>query len=320
MTTMKHLIRLSLLTAVSLFFSQYSFAQSVVSEMFIVPVDADGNVAFDGSDFSEKIQMTANSDGSFSVSGCQISNGFYFLGQSDSAGTLYAISSWAVNPPVEIGPNPLSITTSSAKNYIKVTSSDYDIMFTPRTVSGAGMNTFTITPSSEAARYPDTIYLTSGTTSDKNIAVSGTDGVYTYTFDGNLSAFKISYEPSNTYATFIYGPVDASQVALHTGKKIAIERAANTGLSFSYTSDLSDASTDNPKTTLTVSLREGDQYVMVGNGEVTSIDSVEVDSSDAPFEIYTISGTKVGALQLSQLSPGLYIVKQGSDVKKIIIR
>ena len=53
--------------------------------------------------------------------------------------------------------------------------------------------------------------------------------------------------------------------------------------------------------------------------EVAAIDAVipDIDNSNAPVEIYDLSGRKVNT---QQLNPGIYIRRQGSEVTKILVR
>ena len=51
----------------------------------------------------------------------------------------------------------------------------------------------------------------------------------------------------------------------------------------------------------------------------TGIDNVTVDSDeDAPCEIYDLRGVKVGD-NIESLTPGLYIIRNGNEVKKIAV-
>ena len=52
-------------------------------------------------------------------------------------------------------------------------------------------------------------------------------------------------------------------------------------------------------------------------GQQSGIESVAVDSTDAPVEYFRIDGTQVSA---DRLVPGVYIVRQGKNVSKTIIR
>ena len=48
-----------------------------------------------------------------------------------------------------------------------------------------------------------------------------------------------------------------------------------------------------------------------------SIESVGADNADAPVEVYTLGGVKVGD-SLNGLQKGIYIVKQGNKVQKVL--
>lgn len=58
-------------------------------------------------------------------------------------------------------------------------------------------------------------------------------------------------------------------------------------------------------------------YVSVTEG-TTNIENLTVDSTDAPVEIYTLGGAKV-ADSTDRLPAGIYIVRQGISVRKIVV-
>lgn len=49
----------------------------------------------------------------------------------------------------------------------------------------------------------------------------------------------------------------------------------------------------------------------------SSVTSVGADVSNAPVEVYTLGGVKVGS-SLNGLQKGIYIIKQGGTVKKVM--
>ena len=51
--------------------------------------------------------------------------------------------------------------------------------------------------------------------------------------------------------------------------------------------------------------------------EVAYVTSVGADVSNAPVEVYTLGGVKVGS-SLNGLQKGIYIIKQGGTVKKVM--
>lgn len=53
-----------------------------------------------------------------------------------------------------------------------------------------------------------------------------------------------------------------------------------------------------------------------GNG-AAAIDGIEADNTDAPVEFYNLNGVRVNG---DSLAPGIYIRRQGNDVKKILVR
>ncbi|MCM1032909.1 MAG: hypothetical protein NC405_04050 [Odoribacter sp.] len=292
-------------------------AQTTVSEMYIIPVDAYGNPSFDGEDFTDKITMTAAPDGTFSVTGCDIEYGFYFLGQSDKTGSLYSLNSWAVNPPVQIGPNPAIITTSSSKNYIRVSSGSYDIKFIQRSISGEGFHTFTISATDEETEYPSEIYLITDTSPSQCIAVSGKNGIYNYDYSQGLSAFKISYEPSGDYTSFIYGPINATDASLTLDRETWVALGKNTDTSFEYTVIAREDPFSAPPLILTISVVPDNQYVLLHEDDISGITGIDKDEACTHAEFYTISGTQINE---KDLTPGIYIKKQGNHTSKHIIR
>lgn len=48
-----------------------------------------------------------------------------------------------------------------------------------------------------------------------------------------------------------------------------------------------------------------------------AIDGIEIDSANAPVEFYNLNGVRVNG---DSLAPGIYIRRQGNDVKKILVR
>ena len=54
--------------------------------------------------------------------------------------------------------------------------------------------------------------------------------------------------------------------------------------------------------------------------DFSGVDDITIDDySDCPVEIYNLSGNKVGSSKES-LSPGIYIMRQGRKVEKIMIQ
>lgn len=54
----------------------------------------------------------------------------------------------------------------------------------------------------------------------------------------------------------------------------------------------------------------------VGQG-AAAIEGIEIDSANAPVEFYNLNGVRVNG---DSLAPGIYIRRQGNDVKKILVR
>lgn len=304
-----------------LLISSMALAQNASTYMYIVPVDASGEVKFneENQEYPDKMEMTANEDGTFSISSVAIYFGFYFLGNNDKDGTLYAMNSWAVIPPVEIGPNPLIITTHKAKNFIPVNEGIYDITFIPKNVSGAKCMLFTIKNSeSESMLYPDVIFLSNGTSDNQNIEIQGSDGVFYFDLPSNHGSFSISYEPRNDYPSFIYGSKNRDDNKLEPGKRVVIQRDMNTTTPFTY-----DIQSELP-TTVTISLVRGNEYVEFNNIITTGINDVtregvitdEGNSSSDEVKYYTLSGIRV-KLPYDQLSPGVYISIKDNHATKI---
>lgn len=51
------------------------------------------------------------------------------------------------------------------------------------------------------------------------------------------------------------------------------------------------------------------------------IEEINVDiNGDVSYEIYNINGVKAGSNSFDALVPGLYIVREGSAVKKIVVK
>lgn len=311
--------KITLLCCAAIATSMAGLQAQTTSEMHIVPVDADGNANFDAdaNDYVDKIALTENADGSFGISGLTIEYGFYFLGHSDTDGTLYSLPGWAVTPAIETEPNPLSITRSSQKNYIAAQGT-YDITFIPSPEGQRPtMNTFTITPVEGEAAYPPSVYLIKGTSATDRQTVAGSDGLYSTALTGATGSFKVAYEPSSSYSAFIYGPADAGNVVLTEGVKVPLVRGANTSSTFSFTPEVATATP-----LLTISLVKGDEYILVGEQIITGIG--DISSADAaPAPLYNLSGVCVGDTSdesTSQLSAGLYIARTADGARKIVVR
>lgn len=308
--------KITLLCCAALATSMAGLQAQTTSEMHIVPVDADGNANFDAdaNDYVDKIALTENADGSFGISGLTIEYGFYFLGHSDTDGTLYSLPGWAVTPAIETEPNPLSITRSSQKNYIAAQGT-YDITFIPSPEGQRPtMNTFTITPVEGVAAYPPSVYLIKGTQLE---TVAGSDGLYSKALTGATGSFKVGYEPDSYYNAFIYGPADAGNVVLTEGVKVPLVRGANTSSTFSFTPEVATATPP-----LTISLVKGDEYILVGEQIITGIG--DISSTDAaPAPLYNLSGVCVGDTSdesTAQLASGLYIARTADGARKFIVR
>ncbi|MCM1065952.1 MAG: hypothetical protein NC418_00070 [Muribaculaceae bacterium] len=291
-----------------------SLMQAQTSQLSIIPVDAAGDTYHDGNDYPDKIDMALNADGTFSAKGVSIEYGFYFLGNNATDGTLYSLAPWAVTPAVQIGPNPLNIASESMKNYIVTSDETYDITFIPKGVDGVSSNMFTIVPAGMThGEYPAQIYLATGYGASKCVAVPGADGVYTMDVKEPVSGFKISYEPTNEEAAFVYGPTgDAGAVALAKDTKVGIARGEG------FASTFSAEPVEGGTTRLTVSLVEGDQYVEITSQMVTALESLDVEAEQATA-FYTLSGVKVDRTA-DTLPAGVYVAVSPSGARKIAVR
>ena len=49
----------------------------------------------------------------------------------------------------------------------------------------------------------------------------------------------------------------------------------------------------------------------------SAIEGVDVDNSNAPVEFYNLQGIRVNS---SDMAPGIYIRRQGTDVKKVLVK
>lgn len=313
------------LTLIAFSFPILGMAQTEThaSEMYIIPVDADGKVNFTGSsedgdtvaDYPDKMPMTPNADGTFSISDTEIEYGFYILGNNDKDGTLYTLNSWAVSPPVQIGPNPLQITTHETGNYIPVANGVYDIIFMPRSVTNARLNMFSITQKNvEHLQYPSEIYLFKDGVKGQNTTVPGYDGIYTYVLPDATGSLIISYEPRNDYPSFIYRPVEENAYNLIPGEKVYIQRNSKTAKPFTYTAR------EGVKTTATISIVPGDEYIILEDFITTGIDESNgvVTEPETDEAYYTLSGTKVNK-KTAISTPGIYIIRGSAGARKLII-
>lgn len=264
---------------------------------YIIPVDQAGKPVD-----TERVQMTAV-DSHYELNGVEISTGFVFAGISatETSGTYYSLSSWAVKPPVFGLPNPLSISTGS--DYIAVEPGKYDFKFYSRSLVSAGNHQFTIVPTDQqgAVFYPQRLFLISG--GKVAATLEGTDGVYEIQPEIPAS-FQISYEPKSNEAIYVYGPEDGNNVTLAHSEEVSI--ALNKGTS---------ATISVPRTTLgklTISLTGEKPYVMYTDLIQTGVSALETPSDEARY--YTLQGIPVQHMPQS----GIFIeVRDGKATKHV---
>ena len=54
-----------------------------------------------------------------------------------------------------------------------------------------------------------------------------------------------------------------------------------------------------------------------GSRALAGIGTITIDNSNAPVEYYNLQGVRVAA---DNLTPGIYILRQGTDVKKVLVK
>ena len=280
-----------------------------VERVYIVPFQSDGTVARDGSVYTDTIPMTEQPDGSYAASGVELAFGFQFYAMSASGGTLYSIAYWAVNPAVQVLPNPLSITASD--DPIQLEAGTYDIEFYTSEQSGQTYKLFTATPIGTDRVYPSRIFLIYGN-STQELGGDGT-GIYKGVLN-TTDPFRISYEPRT--GIYVFGPTAGSNVELQEGIKQTIEHGVGINATLAY----SDPQRLNPE--ITVSLVDGNSYVLIGEdaGETGQEDiSMTYGQEESTSTYYTLSGIPVAKAAYGvtpTLTPGIYLVRNGSKVVK----
>lgn len=301
-------------------------AQNPVHIPYILPLNDDGSLSKDtDGNYSGTVAMTADSDGNYSASNVDLTtNGFVFYAVEENTdnpdNTLYGLPSWAVNPPVKgTLPNPLFITTESvlSTSAIKIEANGtYNVTYYPSSVTGYPHQMFSIVPSDQASAkfYPEKLYIVSSNNSYIEIPQTEITGVYADTGVTFPSSFKIAYEPQYNYAAYIYGPAESStSVTLEEAEPAAISYAKNTGATFSVSDEIMSKSPVN-KANININLIEN--KVTVTKDIVLGVDGVDYDS-DTPAEYYTLSGLKISGVPSDG---GIYIVKRGTSVSKVLMR
>lgn len=294
------------LLSILMLFSTYSISAQDF-QPYIIPVEADGTLAMDGDQYAHRIAMTPSGDG-YKAENVSLTDGFYFLGQNstDTKGSLYSLTPWAVTPiPMNL-PNPLQIATSS-NDPIKLPAGKYDIAFYHRTMAGIGYNLFTVTDVSARGKrtYPPYLYLISA--DGTYTRLDDHNGVY-YTTMQLPSTFRISYEPRYNMAPFIYGPTSGSDTELSLDTPVSI--GYGDGTSAIFTSPYSH------EVNLLIDIRDSNTF-KISEQAIDGVESVIVDNNDSAT-IYDMSGRPVGTSNFDGLTPGIYIVRQGSQVTKYL--
>lgn len=277
------------------------------SQIYIVPVNADGSVSKTDGDYSQKIAMKLQSDGSFSLSETDIAKGVYFYKTTDGSGTLYNIPSWAVSHPVIGYPNPLSICTDKSP-YIELPEGKYDFSFYSRDITGTGYNYFTVKQSDQTGTvYPAALYLVWA--EDGYITLPGDNGVYS----GDMTVtehFVIAYEPTEDDPTFLFGPASGKEETLTYGNKVEIGYEKGVEYGFVFTPITEDSAA-----TVEVNLAAEHPYITVNEDVTTGAAIIEGDMSESNTEYYTLAGMRV-----DKPTSGLYIVRNGTSARKVALR
>lgn len=316
------------------------YAVAVVANMYavgtnppyIIPLDSDGTFHREGSDYTDKIQMTAATDCYELKSVDLTSGGFIILGMDAAAtvGTLYSLTEWAVTPALLTWPNPLGIVATDA-DYIKVAPGVYDICFYERYMTESSYNMVSIRPSANPDEqvYPPSIFLVTDNTHYVELPGAATSGEYSAEM-ALPNKFVVAYEHRTNIPAFIFGPENTSDAALASGTPVPLKYGTNTTTFFSYTPK--DGESDGTKL-ITVNLVDG--TLLVGKQTPTGLNDIEagcpeagmrVDgttftfTSDGENTIHDICGRRMfachGAASVT-MSPGVYIVTAGGRTTKV---
>lgn len=270
-------------------------------KVYIVPFGSDGTPA-------DTLAMTPQPDGSFTATAVTLDFGFQFYAVSEGGATLYRLAPWAASPAVQVLPNPLAITASQTP--IPLEAGVYDVSFFTRTQTGQTYKLFTVAPVDAPRVYPSNIYLIFSN-STQEIGGDGT-GIYQSVLTSS-EPFRISYEPRA--GVYVFGPSSGSSVELEDGIRQPIEYGTGTSATVSYT----DTRRTAPE--ITVSLQQGDSYVVIGEdaGQSADYSPALPDDRQASSTWYSLSGMPVATADsgtVPSVAPGIYIVRTGDSIVK----
>lgn len=281
------------------------------SPLYIIPVTADGSVRMNGDDFVDKILMTETDD-RYSASNVHLDNGMYFFGQSTDGNksVYYSITGWVEKTPVMNLPNPLGITTINPGNQIMLAPGDYDIEFFSRDAYGSGYHLFTVTDHNTPSKpsYPSHLFLVEP--DGKYTTLTNDKGVF-YTTMVIPPEFCLSYEPRYNIPFFCYKPISDEASVLNLDVKSIIDYDSDNESIF--TNSITDP------VNILVDLRGTPHTIEISHAPIDAIESIS-DHNSSPIVIYGIDGSINETNDIDRLSPGLYIIKQGQQVKKLFVR
>lgn len=124
------------------------------------------------------------------------------------------------------------------------------------------------------------------------------DSYWDITYDNGLSGFAMKNKSTGM------------SVGLDVVMLPSVDEDGNTVISYDYRLA--------PFVTLTAEYTAPIYLFEMSEEEVTGIDGIEYDQVNAPKYVYNLSGVMVGK-STEGLNPGIYVVKQGKSVKKVVV-
>ncbi len=290
-------------------------------------------------DDSNSIRMTATPDG-YLAENVTISNGgflFYAPLPSDSLPqeewqkVYYNLPFWAERPVLIRYLNPLYrvfSTVAPSDNYIDIEDGTYSIHYFTRkqqeSVADQFYELFSIVDADDPTPddQPRELFLVNMYNEAIPVPESST-GIYQAQVTLPDDYFKVCYQSAGYYIpAFAFGPASPEESVLEGGRPCALTYGMNTYQAFTYSTAAASPDTrlkagEDAYVTITLDGERSSLLINpVNEGPVTAIAGVDASASASRPLYFTPAGLAVDSPSV----PGLYILRQGSDVRKILVR
>lgn len=139
------------------------------------------------------------------------------------------------------------------------------------------------------------------TATDGGYTIMDNNGRYLYSTE-NYNTFNVSAdvpESGHVWTVDLAENGEASITCVATGKWVQYDKGYNNFAAYAETNE------------------NGVLPILYVEYDGTSVTGVGADASDAPVEVYTLGGVRAGS-SLNGLQRGIYIVKQGGTVEKVV--